>query len=240
MTTDDDRIAYLAGEATADVDDATRADLDELRGFLADPAVWAEPRPGLEDDIVAAIAGEAAERTAIAPPTPDRATATADPPPAQRARGRRRRRRARPRRVRAAHSVGDDGATEFSLQPTDVVPGASGSGSARRTDSGWRIELDASGLPRLDDGRFYQAWLRNDDDVLVPIGTFNEGRDVVLWSGVTPVGSRRSRSPWRRRTATRRRPGAACSSARSTSSPDSDNPWPLRPRTAGKLRRMQV
>ncbi len=187
MTTDDDRIAYLAGEATADVDDATRADLDELRGFLADPAVWAEPRPGLEDDIVAAIAGEAAERTAIAPPTPDRA---------------RRQRTHRLRSVLAVAaavavlglggfvlltSVGDDGATEFSLQPTDVVPGASGSGSARRTDSGWRIELDASGLPRLDDGRFYQAWLRNDDDILVPIGTFNEGRDVVLWSGVTPV-----------------------------------------------------
>lgn len=187
MTTDDDRIAYLAGEATADVDDATRADLDELRGFLADPAVWAEPRPGLEDDIVAAIAGEAAERTAIAPPTPDRA---------------RRQRTHRLRSVLAVAaavavlglggfvlltSVGDDGATEFSLQPTDVVPEASGSGSARRTDSGWRIELDASGLPRLDDGRFYQAWLRNDDDILVPIGTFNEGRDVVLWSGVTPV-----------------------------------------------------
>ena len=187
MTTDDDRIAYLAGEATADVDDATRADLDELRGFLADPAVWAEPRPGLEEDIVAAIAGEAAQRTAVSPPTPDHAT---------------RQRTHRLRNVLAVAaavavlglggfvlltSIGDDGATEFSLQPTDVVPGASGSGSARRTDSGWRIELDASGLPRLDDGRFYQAWLRNDDDVLVPIGTFNEGRDVVLWSGVTPV-----------------------------------------------------
>ena len=187
MTTDDDRIAYLAGEATADVDDATRADLDELRGFLADPTLWAEPRPGLEDDIVAAIAGEAAQRTAIAPATPDRA---------------KRQRTHRLRNVLAVAaavavlglgglvvltSVGDDGATVFSLEPTDVVPGASGSGWARRTDSGWRIELDASGLPRLDDGRFYQAWLRNDDDVLVPIGTFNEGRDVVLWSGVTPV-----------------------------------------------------
>ena len=43
--------------------------------------------------------------------------------------------------------------------------------------SGWRIEFDATGLPRLEDGRYYQAWLRNTAGVLVPIGTFNEGRE---------------------------------------------------------------
>ena len=68
MTTDDDRIAYLAGEAEAEVDDVTRADLDELRDLLADPAVWAEPSAGLEDAIVAAIAAEAAEEPPLAPP----------------------------------------------------------------------------------------------------------------------------------------------------------------------------
>lgn len=56
-----------------------------------------------------------------------------------------------------------------------------------RTDSGWRIELDAEDLPRLDNGEFYQAWLRADDGTLVPIGTFNEGTDVILWAGVSPV-----------------------------------------------------
>jgi hypothetical protein len=56
-----------------------------------------------------------------------------------------------------------------------------------RTNSGWRIELDASGLPRLADGVFYQAWLRNEEGTLVPIGTFNEGEDVVLWAGVSPL-----------------------------------------------------
>ena len=39
---------------------------------------------------------------------------------------------------------------------------------------------------RLDGGRFYQAWLRNSAGVLVPIGTFNENRDVTLWAGVSP------------------------------------------------------
>ena len=72
------------------------------------------------------------------------------------------------------------------LAPTDVVPGASGDATLIKTDSGWKIELDATGLSRLEGGRFYQAWLRNAAGVLVPIGTFNEGRDVTLWAGVSP------------------------------------------------------
>jgi hypothetical protein len=72
------------------------------------------------------------------------------------------------------------------LAPTDVLPGAGGEATLTKTDSGWEIELDATGLPRLEGGRFYQAWLRNAAGVLVPIGTFNEGRDVTLWAGVSP------------------------------------------------------
>ena len=72
------------------------------------------------------------------------------------------------------------------LAPTDVLPGAGGEATLTKTDSGWKIELDATGLPRLEGGRFYQAWLRNADGVLVPIGTFNEGEDVTLWAGVSP------------------------------------------------------
>ena len=53
--------------------------------------------------------------------------------------------------------------------------------------SGWEIHLDATGLPRLDNGRFYQGWLRNSAGVLVPIGTFNQGDDVTLWAGVSPA-----------------------------------------------------
>lgn len=72
------------------------------------------------------------------------------------------------------------------LAPTGEIPGATGEATLTKTDSGWRIELDATGLPRLEDGRFYQAWLRNAAGVLVPIGTFNEGEDVTLWAGVSP------------------------------------------------------
>jgi anti-sigma-K factor RskA len=71
------------------------------------------------------------------------------------------------------------------LAPTDRVPGATGAATLSKTSSGCRVELNATGLPRLAGGRFYEAWLRN-SGVLVPIGTFNEGRKVTLWAGVSP------------------------------------------------------
>jgi hypothetical protein len=73
------------------------------------------------------------------------------------------------------------------LGPTGLVPGAKGEATLTKSSSGWRVKLDATGLPRLDGGRFYEAWLRNRAGVLVPIGTFNEGRDVTLWAGVPPT-----------------------------------------------------
>ena len=194
MTTDEDRIGYLGGDETAGpIDDADRAELDETRALLADPSLWAEAPRGLEDAVVAAIAAEAAGRPAVpeAPAAPSAPLARA--------------RSGRTRFLRSAALVGaaaaaalvvavvvgsgqDDGSTQLaaSLEATELAPGATGNATFEQTDSGWRIELDATGLPRLDDGRFYQAWLRNDDDVLVAIGTFNEPQDVVLWAGVPP------------------------------------------------------
>jgi len=72
------------------------------------------------------------------------------------------------------------------LRGPSSVSGARSEATLTKTSSGWRVELDASGLPRLDGGRFYEAWLRNEAGVLVPIGTFNEGREVALWAGVSP------------------------------------------------------
>jgi Anti-sigma-K factor rskA, C-terminal len=79
---------------------------------------------------------------------------------------------------------------QAALSPTELVPGATGEATLVKTSSGWRIKLDATGLPRLDGGRLYEAWLRNGAGVLVPIGTFNEGRDVTLWAGVSPKNFR--------------------------------------------------
>jgi anti-sigma factor RsiW len=72
------------------------------------------------------------------------------------------------------------------LAATDLVPAARGEATLTKTSSGWRIELRATGLPRMAGGRFYEAWLRNTAGVLVPIGTFNEGSKVTLWAGVSP------------------------------------------------------
>jgi anti-sigma-K factor RskA len=76
------------------------------------------------------------------------------------------------------------------LAATPSARGASGDATLTRTSSGWRIRLDTSGLPRLDRGRFYEAWLRNRAGILVPVGTFNGGKHVTLWAGVSPAGFR--------------------------------------------------
>lgn len=75
---------------------------------------------------------------------------------------------------------------QAALDPTGLAPYAKGEATLTKTTAGWRIELDVTGLPRLEGGRFYEAWLRNPAGVLVPIGTFNEGRNVTFWAGVSP------------------------------------------------------
>jgi Anti-sigma-K factor rskA len=72
------------------------------------------------------------------------------------------------------------------LAPTALAPGVTGTATLTKTSSGWRVYLDARGLPPLAGGRFYEAWLRDSAGTLVPIGTFNDGRGVILWAGVSP------------------------------------------------------
>jgi hypothetical protein len=213
VTADDDRIAYLAGDDVP-VPDDDRHDLDGLRGLLADPGLWVDPDPLLEDRIVAAIAEEASadgvaragavELTAPAAPGGSDTPSTAPVRAGGRDRtGASRRWSARKTAwsaVAAAAVVvailggvfvlgsGGRSREQFSLAlaPTELVPAARGHARLTRTTSGWRIELDATGLPRLDGGKFYEAWLKNDAGVLVPVGTFNEGANVTLWAGVSP------------------------------------------------------
>ena len=76
---------------------------------------------------------------------------------------------------------------QAALGATPLASGARGEATLTRTPSGWRIHLEATGLPRLAGDRFYEAWLRSPAGVLVPIGTFNDGRNVTLWAGVSPA-----------------------------------------------------
>jgi hypothetical protein len=79
----------------------------------------------------------------------------------------------------------DSDSEQFALAATKLAPGAKGTAKVTPEESGLRIELNATGLPRRDNGDFYQAWLRNDDGQSIPIGTFHDGNGVVLWAGVS-------------------------------------------------------
>jgi anti-sigma-K factor RskA len=181
-------------------------DKDELAA-LADGSLAPERRAALEARVDASpeLADLLAEqRHAIA--LAQDAAAEVEAPAALRARieAQRRGRRAPARRRlvvvaaagAAALAVGlaltvfrTDGSGErfhVALAATALAPGAGGEATLTKTSSGWRVELDARGLPRLAAGRMYEAWLRNSTGVLVPIGTFNDGRDVTLWAGVSP------------------------------------------------------
>ncbi|MFN8199382.1 MAG: anti-sigma factor [Nakamurella multipartita] len=202
--TDRARIDYLTGDRDVRLTAADQAELDELRDLLADPTLWAEPPAEQEDAVVAAIAAEsgARARDQIGDQIGDRPQGA---PPADQLAAARRRRASRSGWRRPAVWVGVAAAIvavvaggvlvlrpagertfDVALAATDLAPTASGQAVMVRKDSGWEITLTATGLPRLDNGRFYQGWLRNADGVLVPIGTFNDGTDVVLWSGVSP------------------------------------------------------
>jgi hypothetical protein len=188
---DNDRISYLSGEPAESLTPSERADLDELRTMLAAPATWEEPDAALEDRVVAAVAAEAARaRPASAP--------TLAAPTGKRAWVPWRWRRpalalgglATAAAAIAVALVIALGATSpaplrfaMVVYGTPLAPNAHGSATLTKTESGWRIQLSATGLPHLANGRYYQAWLKNSGGILVPIGTFNDALNVTLWSG---------------------------------------------------------
>jgi hypothetical protein len=189
---EDDRAAYLAGEDRSSLPVAARAELDEMRELLATEATWVEPGPGVEERVVAAVASEAA---------------AAGGSPA--ATERRRPTRARGRWFSSRPTLAFGGLVTAALVAVAVVlaggesrspqrfamvvsgtalaPQASGSATLTKTGSGWRIELSAAGLPHLEGGRYYEAWLKSPAGVLVPVGTFNDARRITLWAGVPPT-----------------------------------------------------
>ena len=204
MTNDDDRIAYLAGEDGVDVDDATRADLDELRSLLGRRRrLWAvaarrprgldrrRHRPRRPQEHPAPPTG--APRPTPPPPPPAGGTVTSLASH-------------RARRIRTY-------VTAAAAVVVLAVGGVFVATRDRSSNDGTAVALEAGplgtrrqrhrprqALPRRGGGscstppgcrdsttaQFYEAWLKDADGVLVPIGTFNEGVDVVLWAGVSP------------------------------------------------------
>ncbi len=157
-----------------DLTPAERAEIERVHGVLADPSVWAEPPLDLQERVVAAITEEAGAGRRV--------------------------RRIRYALVAAAAAVvvavgltvglqttrNEPVQFAASLTGTRLAPDAAANVTLTQTNGGWKVELHATGLPRRANGEFYEAWLKSDAGLLVPIGTFNEGTDVTLWSGVRP------------------------------------------------------
>jgi len=75
------------------------------------------------------------------------------------------------------------------LTATALAPEAFGRAEFRDTPSGFKIELDTTGLPPAAPGTYYQAWLKNAAGQLVTVGTFHArdgGENIILWSAVGP------------------------------------------------------
>jgi hypothetical protein len=189
--TRDEREALLAEGADRALEPEEASELALLADLLADPSTWAEPRAGLEDAVVRAIAdADPQPAPAVTPIAKDTHQSTWS------------RRRVAWLGVAAAVVValavsvvaivsGGGGARRdytAQLSATGLVPGAHASADIARNGAGFRVTLDAHGLPKLHGGEYYQAWLKNAAGTLVPIGTFSssDGR-VTLWSGVSPA-----------------------------------------------------
>ena len=145
--------------------------------------VWEDPRPGLEDDIVAAIRAEPV-RLDSARRSPQRRTF--------------------PRWLVAAAAVAviavgavvvvrlaDDNSelagdtTESTLAGTDLAPGAAATAFFTPTPAGLKILLDAEGLAGAKPGEMYEAWI-SDGEIRVSAGTFHlrDGHNPIeLWAG---------------------------------------------------------
>jgi hypothetical protein len=190
----------MVSEPPAEGDDGVDVRNDALARLLGDPLVWDEPPAGLEDQVVAAIAAEAAGQQGSSPataPAPGGAVVTS------------RRPWARPflAGVGAAAAIvllvagvalfaggeGEDdrGGTEVALAGTELAPEASADALVADTPLGTVLHLDVRDLPPAPEGAFYEVWMRQegDDGDAVSAGTFHmRGGDgeVELWSGVPP------------------------------------------------------
>jgi anti-sigma-K factor RskA len=182
----EEREKLLADARGGALDPQEADELSLLADVLGDSSTWAEPSAGLEDAVVRAVAD--------AEPT-----TTTSRTPTARSEARRQRRRVLASALAAAAVIATVVATVFvtrggtspdyeaQLRGTVSAPRAQASADITRNDAGFRITLDANGLPALRSGEYYQAWLKNAAGALVPIGTFSssDGR-VTLWSGLSP------------------------------------------------------
>lgn len=179
MNCDEARAACLAGDDDTDWQGhvrecaACRSHLDRLetgRRLLADPAVWEEPPPELGDQVTSLVTGSRR----------DQETAH------------RVRRWMRPISAAAVLVVavgfyavlrGPAPDWEVPMPGTDAAPGATSTVAGWNEDSGTRLLVTIDGLDPAPDGYFYEFWL-SDGPVHISAGTFTDGGEIDLWTGV--------------------------------------------------------
>lgn len=183
MTDDDRRAAYLADNDAGGLAAADVAELDDLRELLKDDAAWVEAPADLGDRVAASIAAEQsgtvvplAKRRSLRWPIVLIGVAAAAVVA-----------------IVLAVTLTGGGQSKARLQfaasltGTPLAPHASGHVTLTRHQGGWRVRLDVTGLPRRNPPKYYEAWLKSAAGALVPIGTFNAGPHVTLWSAVSPA-----------------------------------------------------
>ena len=90
--------------------------------------------------------------------------------------------------VDLTHDADQADVVTVALQGTPLAGEGAGEVTMTRTESGWRIELEAGGLPRRDDGAFYEAWLKNDAGALGRMLSADARGVVTKWlkSAIAP------------------------------------------------------
>lgn len=180
MNCDHFRATYLAGEDEAASQAhlaecgscrAHRADLDIGRAAMLDPAIWEEPAPSLEHQVVALISGS---------PAPIGATLGSV------------RRWAWLAAVAAVAVIvlGVYGLVqtpspdwEVTMPGTELAPGATSNVTGWNTASGTRMVLEIDGLDPAPEGYVYQLWLSR-DSIHISAGTFVADGAIELSTGV--------------------------------------------------------
>jgi hypothetical protein len=135
------------------VDEGTRFDASEesaaalLVELLGDAPTWSEPSSALEDAVVGTVRTACARRR-WSHRLVRRATAAATAVAAACA-------------LVVGLTAQHDARPELRgrLTADGSLPGAAGSAEVYRSRSGFRVALDAKGLPELRAGRYYEAWL---------------------------------------------------------------------------------
>ncbi|HSJ70945.1 MAG TPA: anti-sigma factor [Acidimicrobiia bacterium] len=181
MNCEDFRGTYLAGEngtateahlAECGSCRSHRADLDMGRDAMLDPAVWEEPPPSLEHQVMALISA-----------SPPRTGATLH----------RLGRWAWPAAVAAVAVIvlGVYGLVqtpppdwEITMPGTELAPGANSTVTGWTTASGTQMVLQIDGLDPAPEGYVYQLWLSR-DSLHVSAGTFAAGGTIEMATGVS-------------------------------------------------------